>query len=135
MTQVTLTALVLGSGMPYAQDSAVDEGADLAKQLANPIASPISVPLQYNCDENYGVGDEGSKHVLNIQPVASFTLNEKWKVITRTIVPLVDAEDIPLGSITQLFKVGRGRSASVPEIGIGPIRRKTFPRAGVPVWC
>ena len=124
MTLVTLTALVVGSGLPYAQDAAADEGADLAKQLANPIASLISVPLQYNYDENYGADDEGSKHVLNIQPVAPFTLNEKWNVITRTIVPLVDADDVPLGS---------------SESGLGDILASQFfspkePTAGGLIW-
>lgn len=42
---------------------------ELAKKLANPIASMISIPFQLNYDENFGPDDEGSKWVLNIQPV------------------------------------------------------------------
>jgi hypothetical protein len=75
-----------------------DEAAELAKKLANPVASLISVPLQYNYDENFGADDKGSKSVLNIQPVIPFSLSEDWNLITRTIIPLVDQQDIPPGS-------------------------------------
>lgn len=73
---------------------AKDQG-ELAKKLANPIASLISVPLQLNYDKNIGPQDEGSKWVLNIQPVIPFSLNENWNIITRTILPLIDQNDIP----------------------------------------
>ena len=75
-----------------------DPAADLARQLANPIASLTSVPLQYNYDEHFGADDEGARSVLNIQPVIPIGLNEDWNLITRTIVPLVDADDVPPGS-------------------------------------
>jgi hypothetical protein len=35
--------------------------------------------------------------VLNIQPVAPFALNDQWNLITWTIVPLADANDVPPG--------------------------------------
>lgn len=97
-TRFTLL-LFLGTGAVFAADAAAvsqsEKASELAKKLANPIANLISVPLQYNYDENYGANDKGSKSQLNIQPVAPFTLNEEWNLITRTILPVIEVNDMP----------------------------------------
>lgn len=67
----------------------------LAKKLANPIASMISVPFQLNYDTDIGAEDEGSKWVLNIQPVIPFSISDNWNIITRTILPVINTDDIP----------------------------------------
>lgn len=90
---------------------AQDEGKELAKKLANPLASLISIPNQLNYDEKIGPNMTGSLWQLNMQPVIPFSLSEDWLLISRTIVSLIDQENIPiqgegesgLGDILQSF--------------------------------
>ena len=74
---------------------------ELAKKLANPLAALISVPFQYNYASNIGANDDGDRLLLNIQPVVPFSLNEEWNIISRTIVPVVNQNDISSDSGTQ----------------------------------
>ncbi|MCE9614247.1 MAG: transporter [Lentisphaerae bacterium] len=93
------------------QAQPTDAAAELAKKLANPVAALISVPLQYNEDGNLGPNDDGSKSVLNVQPVTPFSLTQDWNLIVRTIVPLIDQHDLPekgqdqsgMGDVVQSF--------------------------------
>jgi hypothetical protein len=121
LKSVLLAMMVIGAVFAGAMKAEADEEEELAKKLANPVASLISVPLQYNYDENFGPDDKGSKSVLNIQPVWPFSLNEDWNLITRTIIPLVDQHDIPLGT---------------DESGLGDILQSFFfsPKAPVNGW-
>ena len=76
----------------------LDSGSDtqsLAQAAQNPVANMISLPLQNNTDFNYGPKDK-TLNTLNIQPVLPFTLNEDWYLISRTIIPLINQEDIPV---------------------------------------
>jgi hypothetical protein len=83
-----LAFVLIVPAVARAQAPAGDEAAELAKKLSNPVASLISVPFQNNWD--YGLGTtNASKYTLNFQPVVPITLNEKWNLIARTIIPYV----------------------------------------------
>ncbi len=80
-----------------AQDASGDDkaaAAELAKKLQNPVASLIQVPIQNNFDFGAGPTGDGFQYKVNVQPVAPFSLNENWNLISRTIVPIVYQENI-----------------------------------------
>jgi hypothetical protein len=108
---------------------AADKSAELAKSLANPLAAMISVPTQLNFDENIGADEKGSMIQMNIQPVLPFTLNEDWYLISRTIISLINQEDIPiagagesgLGDLLQSFFFSPSKISEEGWIwGVGP---------------
>lgn len=72
---------------------------DLAKKLSNPVAALISVPFQNNYDWGIGVND-GSKYLLNIQPVIPVSIGKKFNLINRVIIPVISQSNI-IGSESQ----------------------------------
>ncbi len=74
--------------------TAQEDVQELAKKLSNPVSSLISMPMQLNWDTDIGTSDEGERYTLNVQPVIPISMNEKWNIISRTIVPLVDQSDV-----------------------------------------
>lgn len=93
---IACACLLVAPGYGSAQTPPPDE-AELARELSNPVANLISVPIQNNWD--YGLGTtNASRYTLNVQPVIPFTVNEKWNVITRTIVPYVSFSALSPGT-------------------------------------
>jgi len=76
------------------------KAAALAKATLNPIASLISVPVQNNFDWGGGPDDDGFQYKLTVQPVIPISLNEKWNVISRTILPYVYQDNV-IGNSSQ----------------------------------
>jgi hypothetical protein len=80
------------------------EAAELAKKLQNPIAHLISVPIQNNWD--FGIGPKNAmRYTANIQPVIPFSIGKDWNLITRTILPVIYAEE-PVKGFGNKFGLG-----------------------------
>ncbi|MFD0981628.1 transporter [Tropicimonas aquimaris] len=102
--------------------------SDLAQQLSNPVAELISVPLQYNFDTGIGPND-ADRSLLNVQPVIPISLNDRWNLISRTIIPLLDVEaaapgldDVSgIGDITQSLFFSPKQPVNGWILGAGPV--------------
>jgi hypothetical protein len=103
--------------------------AKLAMELQNPVAALISIPLQSNWD--FGIGpSDAYQYTLKVQPVIPIKLNEDWNLISRTILPVIDAEspapgidDVSgLGNTTQSFFLSPEKKTEDGLIwGAGPV--------------
>lgn len=125
LSTITITGVCI-----IAEPASAQNDQDLAKKLANPVASLISVPIQANYDENIGPSEEGSVWRINIQPVIPITLNDRWNLISRTILPVIDQTDVPvagmgesgIGDIVQSLFFSPAKPTSSGVIwGIGPV--------------
>lgn len=76
---------------------AEESETDLAKKTQNPVADLISVPFQNNFNFETGP-NEKTVWIDNIQPVIPIHLNERWNLITRTIMPLVNQPALAPGA-------------------------------------
>ena len=103
---------------------------ELAKQLSNPIASLTSVPMQLNYDDGVGVDDDGERWFVNVQPVIPMSIGEDWNLISRTIVPVIQQDEIFPGAGSQfglgdtvqsLFFSPKALTSSGWTWGFGPV--------------
>lgn len=109
---VAMFALTLWARVAGAQtDSSAGGQTDLAQKLSNPVADLISVPFQNNFEYDGGPDEDGSRYTLNFQPVIPISLNERWNLVSRTIVPFIDQSDM----------IGTGS-----ESGLGDIVQSVF---------
>ena len=100
-----------------------DSDTDLAKQTQNPVADLISVPFQNNF--NFKTGPENrTVWVLNVQPVIPITLGDKWNLITRTIMPIINQPSLAPG-IDHAFGLGDIN----PTLFLSPVGSEKF------IWC
>ena len=75
------------------QPQQVSDADALAKQLQNPVANLISVPFQFNYDFGFDPYN-GSRMLLNIQPVVPLSVTEDWNLIARVILPVIWQNDV-----------------------------------------
>jgi len=112
--------------------SGAQKGGDagLAQELSNPLADLMTIPIQVNYDRDIGPRDDGWKLQTNIQPVIPFHLNDDWNLISRTIIPVIDQEDIFPGAGSQfglgdinlsLFFSPKKPTSGGITWGIGPV--------------
>jgi hypothetical protein len=100
--------------------------ADVANKLQNPVADLISIPLQSNFD--FGIGpDDRFGYILNIQPVIPIPLGTHLKVVSRSILPVMDqpstsgdGRTFGLGDWTQSFFFAPAGNTDF-AFGIGPV--------------
>lgn len=119
------TLAVLVATGPWTGESPADQGAsELAKAAQNPVANLISVPLQLNMNFDTGPEDD-LQTVFNLQPVVPFELNERWNLITRTIVPVVSQPD---------FGVFEQRENGLGDIQISAFISPKAPTQGGWIW-
>lgn len=107
-----------------ASGALAEDDAELATKLSNPIASMISVPFQFNYDDEIGPERDGQRLQLNFQPVVPIGLGADWTMISRTILPVIDQDDIFPGAGSQF--------------GLGDITQSLFfsptPAPGGVIW-
>ncbi|MCZ6617252.1 MAG: neuromedin U [Gammaproteobacteria bacterium] len=120
-----LVFLIFAAAPGYAQEQS---NSDLAKKAQNPIANLISLPFQNNT--NFGIGPlDETQNILNIQPVWPFSMNDKWNLITRTILPVVSQPNILTGGQGRINGLGDAtftgffspRDSGDMTWGVGPV--------------
>jgi hypothetical protein len=104
-----------------------EDQPSVADKLQNPVADLTTIPLQSNFDFGAGDGGDDFGYTLNFQPVIPIPLGDV-KVISRTILPLIDQPELApgigrvfgLGDLTQSFFISPAGQSSLIW-GFGPV--------------
>jgi len=120
----TLLALLSAlSPVAWAEGSGSD--AELARELQNPVADLMTVPV----DSRIDTGPNNQRRTtINLQPVLPFELGPDLLVVSRTIIPVINAEAAGsdqrrhsgLGDISQSFFFARKQPVNGWILGVGP---------------
>ena len=120
-----LGGAVFAVAASLAATARADTEEQLALQLSNPVAALVSVPFQFNDERDIGRARTGSRQLLNIQPVVPFSLDARWNVISRTIVPVVSQDEVFPGA---------GRQSGLGDIVQSVFFSPKAPTAGGLIW-
>ena len=96
-----LRLVIIFIGLSVYSSVNADGDAELAQKLTNPIVDLMTIPIQMNFDNDIGVNDQGSKMTMNIQPVIPVEISADWNLVTRTIIPVIDQDEIYPGAGSQ----------------------------------
>jgi len=119
-----LVASLLAIASFYSSSIVAQDAEELARAAQNPLASMISLPFQNNTNFEFGP-EEDVQNVLNIQPVVPFELNDKWNLITRTIIPVISQPG---------FSPGQSRKNGLGDIQFTAWASPKAPTASGWVW-
>ena len=97
-----LVAALAGTGRAKEGTAADEEATALAKATQNPVADLISIPVQFNFNSGGDLGTQAYS-LVNLQPVFPLSVNDKWNVIVRTIVPFAS---IPVPAGDRAYGIG-----------------------------
>jgi hypothetical protein len=128
-TLLALAAAILAVAARAEDAPATNDETELAKKLQNPVAALISVPFHGNFEWGIGHRSRGFKYTLDFQPVIPIKLTDDWNVISRTIVPIIQQDDVVpgttqggLGDTTQSLFFSPSRPGPLGLIwGVGPV--------------
>lgn len=119
-----LFLLAVPSYTQETKEELINEEDELAKELLNPVANLISVPFQSNFDFGIGPAD-GSRWLMNVQPVIPISISENWNLIGRVILPVISQNDIFGNS---------GRQTGLGDIVLSGFFSPKEPTSGGIIW-
>ncbi|MFT3921865.1 MAG: neuromedin U [Myxococcales bacterium] len=69
--------------------ASAEDATDLQKKTQNPVADLASVPFQFNFNSGGDLKDR-TQSVVNFQPVVPLPVTDRWNVIVRPVIPIVN---------------------------------------------